>query len=131
MSLSEIIPYVTTEVLQYYKHFRNIDVNKTGAREYLGSVIEEQFHSKYDEDDIIDCIDVLPDELICAKRYCDGSDVVKTFISLHDIIETYISDAIFIRYTKPIITLNICPFDGLDLTHGVILHLCDKYFYKG
>ena len=48
---------------------------------------------------------------------------------MYNIISHFNDDIINIDNDSNVISINVCPFDGLTIKHGLIMYLFNLYFY--
>lgn len=147
MHFNDIIDQITNIVILYYVEYRNKyntkehRMNVTNIIDklhiYVKSSLISQYHRIYCEDFSYEIysIDIL--DFPCEKNYHFGymGDIDYTPLTndvIGDIIynlKSFIREHDYINNRTEIMSINVCPFDGLSIRHGEIMRLLDLYFY--
>ena len=144
MKFDNIIDQITDLVIIYYINYRN-HLNKKHNRcyksfdnirtmevhAYMKSIICESYYSRYTETTEICNIDILPFpyETIYELNKDDKYIGIETLSDIVNRFITYIHTYTNINNMDEILSINVCPFDGISLRHGIIMRYLDLYFY--
>ena len=147
MRIEEIIDQITYIIIVYYKTYRNIhSPHDDHVFMDIRNIILEIYHQRFDVIENIESVDILPwpwgkrymlqDDISKELKVIDSSTDIESIRSIDNIMNEIIDDIIsyinqhtIIYNASGILSINVCPFDGLMITHEFIIRILDLYFY--
>lgn len=142
MYFNNVVNDIAYLIIVYYVTYRNKLNNMQISMKditpqimnHVKNTLTMMFCRRYDIDEVIHSIDLL--EWPNDKSYNFGYDENNPpFLSqeiIDDIAHTlvsYIVEHNTIHNKNNVISIDICPFDGMSIDHGTIMSILDLYFY--
>lgn len=136
MKIEHIVDLVCYTLFIYYNKYlekhRNISRNLTpDIHNKVCNILIEEFSSRYKQMDMIpevESIDILSFTGYDKTYYCDELKVSDASDIVDTISEFMANNYIIKNNSDYVMSINTCPFDGLEIHHNEIMWLFNTFF---
>lgn len=132
--ISSIATQISDVIIEYYisyqrKHINiNNNISRSLLQKYISDILINAFNQRYSVDKKISSIDILYFPYECRYELIHNLDD-DIICDINNKLSCYLNNHIIINNEYEVISINICPFEGLVITHGAIINTLDLYFY--
>lgn len=143
MYLDDIIDQIVDILYVYYISYRkrinkHIDISfdniNDNLRTYIKTYIKRIYYRRFQPTDKVSDIGIL---MWPYERYyelnessnVDKIDECLLYDMMYNIISHFNDDIINVDNNSIVMSINVCPFDGIVIRHELIIYLFNLYFY--
>ena len=144
MYLNNIIDQLVDILSVYYISYRkrinkhiniSFDDISDKTKTFIKSYISRLYYQRFQPTDKVYDIGILMwpyekyYEIESMSSYDDKMNECLLYDIMYNIISHFNDDIINIDNDSNVISINVCPFDGITIKHGLIMYLFNLYFY--